>query len=124
KLLRFLQERVIERIGGRGEIPVDVRVVCATHRNLRERIREDAFREDLFYRLTEMIITIPPLRERAGDAALLAHAFVQRFATQNGRGRLSLREDALDVIERHAWPGNVRELENSIKRAVIMCEGN
>jgi two-component system NtrC family response regulator len=124
KLLRFLQERTIERIGGRAEIPVDVRVICATHRNLRERIAEGAFREDLFYRLTEMIVTIPPLRDRAGDATLLAHAFVQRFGAQNGRGRLTLRDDALDAIERHGWPGNVRELENCIKRAVIMADGN
>ena len=124
KLLRFLQERVVERVGGRQEIPVDVRVVCATHRNLRERIAEGAFREDLFYRLTEMIITIPPLRERAGDASLLAHAFVQRFAKANGRDRLVLRDDALDAIGHHRWPGNVRELENAIKRAVIMADGS
>jgi two-component system NtrC family response regulator len=122
KLLRFLQERVVERVGGREEIPVDVRVVCATHRNLRERITEGAFREDLFYRLTEMIVTIPPLRERSGDAALLAHAFVQRFAKANGRDRMVLREDALNAIEQHRWPGNVRELENAIKRAVIMAD--
>ncbi|MBN9426431.1 MAG: PEP-CTERM-box response regulator transcription factor [Burkholderiales bacterium] len=124
KLLRFLQERVIERIGGRTEITVDVRVVCATHRNLRELIAQGSFREDLFYRLSEMVITIPPLRERAGDAALLAHAFVQRFAKQNNRDRLTLREDALNAIERHPWPGNVRELENCIKRAVIMADGS
>jgi two-component system NtrC family response regulator len=123
KLLRFLQERVIERVGGRQEIPVDVRVVCATHRNLRERITEGAFREDLFYRLTEMIVNIPPLRERAGDADLLAHAFVQRFASANGREKLILRDDALDAIAHHTWPGNVRELENAIKRAVIMADG-
>ena len=123
KLLRFLQERVIERVGGRNEIPVDVRVVCATHRNLRERITEGAFREDLFYRLTEMIVNIPPLRERAGDADLLAHAFVQRFASANGREKLVLRDDALDAIAHHTWPGNVRELENAIKRAVIMADG-
>ncbi|MFN9774886.1 MAG: PEP-CTERM-box response regulator transcription factor [Burkholderiales bacterium] len=123
KLLRFLQERVVERVGGREEIAVDVRVVCATHRNLRERIAEGAFREALFYRLTEMIVTIPPLRERAGDAALLAHAFVQRFAKAQGRERLALRDDALAAIERHRWPGNVRELENAIKRAVIMADG-
>ncbi len=123
KLLRFLQERVIERVGGRQEIPVDVRVVCATHRNLRERITEGAFREDLFYRLTEMIVNIPPLRERAGDADLLAHAFVQRFASANGREKLVLRDDALDAIAHHTWPGNVRELENAIKRAVIMADG-
>ena len=123
KLLRFLQERVVERVGGREEIPVDVRVVCATHRNLRERIAEGAFREDLFYRLTEMIVTIPPLRDRAGDASLLAHAFVQRFAKAQGRDRLVLRDDALNAIEQHRWPGNVRELENAIKRAVIMADG-
>ena len=123
KLLRFLQERVIERVGGRQELPVDVRVVCATHRNLRERITEGAFREDLFYRLTEMIVNIPPLRERQGDAQLLAHAFVQRFARDNGRDRLTMREDALDAISQHLWPGNVRELENAIKRAVIMADG-
>jgi two-component system NtrC family response regulator len=124
KLLRFLQERTIERVGGRDEISVDVRVVCATHRNLRELIAQGGFREDLFYRLTEMVITIPPLRERAGDALLLAHAFVQRFARENNRDRLTLREDALDAISAHPWPGNVRELENAIKRSVIMADGN
>ncbi|GAA4404689.1 PEP-CTERM-box response regulator transcription factor [Quisquiliibacterium transsilvanicum] len=124
KLLRFLQERVIERIGGRSEIPVDVRVVCATHRNLRELIAEGAFREDLFYRLSEMVLNIPPLRERAGDTALLAHVFVRRFGEANGRGKLTLREDALDAIAAHGWPGNVRELENCIKRAVIMADGS
>ncbi len=122
KLLRFLQERVIDRIGGRQEIPVDVRVVCATHRNLRERIAEGAFREDLFYRLAEMIVTIPPLRDRTGDASLLAHAFVQKFARANGRGKMVLREDSLDAIAGHPWPGNIRELENAIKRAVIMAD--
>lgn len=124
KLLRFLQERTIERIGGRQEISVDVRVVCATHRNLREAIAKGGFREDLFYRLTEMVVTIPPLRERAGDATLLAHAFLQRFAQASRRERLALREDALDAIEAHGWPGNVRELENCIKRASIMAEGS
>jgi two-component system NtrC family response regulator len=123
KLLRFLQERKSERIGGRREIDVDGRVVCATHCNLRERIAQGSFREDLFYRLNEVVITIPPLRERAGDAALLAHAFVQRFAAQHGRERLALGADALEAISRHPWPGNVRELENCIKRAVIMAEG-
>ena len=122
KLLRFLQERVFERVGGRQEIAVDVRVICATHRNLRERIVEGAFREDLFYRLTEMIVNIPPLRERAGDASLLAHAFVQRFAQANGRADLTLSDEALNAIEAHQWPGNVRELENAIKRAVIMAD--
>jgi two-component system, NtrC family, response regulator len=124
KLLRFLQERVIERIGGREEIAVDVRVVCATHRNLRELIKEGSFREDLFYRFSELVIMIPPLRERAGDAALIAHAFLQRFGRENGRERLTFREDAMAAISTHPWPGNVRELENCIKRAVIMAEGS
>ncbi len=123
KLLRFLQERKIERIGGRTEIAVDVRVVCATHRNLRELIAAGAFREDLFYRLGEIVVTIPPLRDRAGDAALLAHAFARRFGAQNGRPRLALGDDALEAIARHRWPGNIRELENCIKRAVIMADG-
>ena len=124
KLLRFLQERVIERIGSREEIAVDVRVVCATHRNLRDLIRDGGFREDLFYRLSEMVVTIPPLRERSGDASLLAHAFVTRFGAQNGREKLTLREDALDAIGQHKWPGNIRELENCIKRATIMADSS
>jgi two-component system, NtrC family, response regulator len=122
KLLRFLQERVIERIGARREIPVDVRIVCATHQDLKELIKTGRFREDLYYRLAEIIIAIPPLRERQGDAALLAHAFVRKFGAEHNRS-VSLREDALRAIESHAWPGNVRELENCIKRAVIMAEG-
>jgi two-component system, NtrC family, response regulator len=124
KLLRFLQERVIERIGGREEIAVDVRVVCATHRNLRDLIAAGAFREDLFYRLSEMVINIPSLRERQGDALLLSHIFLRRFSAENGRDKMVLREDALDAISNHQWPGNVRELENCIKRAVIMADGN
>jgi two-component system NtrC family response regulator len=123
KLLRFLQERVIERIGGRQEIPVDVRIVCATHQDLKTLIKEGRFREDLFYRLAEIVINIPPLRERKGDAALLAHAFVRRFATEQKRGNMSLTEDAIRAIESHPWPGNVRELENCIKRSVIMADG-
>lgn len=124
KLLRFLQERVIERIGGREEIPVDVRIVCATHRDLKAQIIAGQFREDLYYRLAEIVIEIPPLRQRAGDAVLLAHAFVQRFAKDNGRGTMRLGEDAVAAIEAHLWPGNVRELENCLKRAVIMAEGS
>ena len=123
KLLRFLQERTIERLGGREEIPVDVRIVCATHQNLRDRIAEGLFREDLFYRLAEIVVTVPPLRDRSGDAALLAHAFVQRFGSEQKRSRLGLGDEALAAIERHRWPGNVRELENVIKRAVILCDG-
>lgn len=122
KLLRFLQERVIERIGGRQEIPVDVRIVCATHQDLKSLIREGRFREDLYYRLAEIVITVPPLRDRIGDAALLAHAFARRFAEEQHRGTLLLGEDATRAISAHDWPGNVRELENCIKRAVIMAD--
>ncbi|WP_374487954.1 PEP-CTERM-box response regulator transcription factor [Zoogloea sp.] len=124
KLLRFLQERVIERIGGREEIPVDVRIVCATHQDLKSLIQAGRFREDLYYRLAEIVVEIPALRDRDGDAVLLAHAFAQRFATQNGRGTMSLTDDALMCIETHRWPGNIRELENAIKRAVIMADGS
>jgi len=124
KLLRFLQERVIERIGGRQEIPIDVRIVCATHQDLKQLIKEGRFREDLYYRLAEIVVNIPPLRARQGDAALLAHALVRRFADDQKRGAMTLREDALRAIEAHPWPGNVRELENCIKRAVIMADGN
>lgn len=123
KLLRFLQERVIERIGGRVEIPVDVRIVCATHRNLRELVSQGSFREDLFYRLSEIAVNIPPLRERIGDPALLAHHFKHMYVAQQGRSALSFSEDALAAIETHSWPGNIREMENCIKRAVIMAEG-
>jgi len=122
KLLRFLQERKIERIGGRQEIPVDVRVVCATHQDLQALIKEQRFREDLYYRLAEIVIQIPPLRERHGDALLLAQAFLQRFA-QEQRRSLSFSEDAMAAIERHDWPGNVRQLLNAVKRASIMADG-
>jgi two-component system NtrC family response regulator len=124
KLLRFLQERVIERVGGRDEIPVDVRIVCATHRDLKAQIKAGAFREDLYYRLAEIVVDIPPLRQRQGDAALLSHAFVQRYARENARGSMALTDDAINAIEAHPWPGNVRELENCLKRAVIMADGN
>jgi two-component system NtrC family response regulator len=122
KLLRFLQERVIERVGGRSEIAVDVRVVCATHRELKKLIADGTFREDLFYRLAEIVVDVPPLRERIGDKALLAHAFVQRYAAENRRS-IALAPDAISAIEAHDWPGNVRELDNVIKRAVIMADG-
>jgi two-component system, NtrC family, response regulator len=124
KLLRFLQERVIERLGGRQEIPVDVRIVCATHQDLRKLIGEGRFREDLFYRLAEIVVDIPPLRDRVGDAALLAHAFTRRFAQEQNRRSLSLAPDALRAIETHRWPGNIRELENCLKRSVIMADGS
>jgi two-component system NtrC family response regulator len=123
KLLRFLQERVIERVGGREEIAVDVRIVCATHQNLKELASAGRFREDLYYRLSEIVITIPPLRNRIGDAALLAHHFKNRFCSQEGRSSLNFGDDAMAMIESHPWPGNVREMENIIKRAVIMADG-
>ncbi len=124
KLLRFLQERVIERLGGRQEIPVDVRIVCATHQDLRKLISEGKFREDLYYRLAEIVVNIPPLRGRVGDSALLAHAFTRRFAQEQNRRSLSLAPDALRAIEAHRWPGNIRELENCLKRSVIMADGS
>ena len=123
KLLRFLQERVIERIGGRKEIPVDVRIVCATHQNLDELISNGTFREDLYYRLAEITINIPALAEREGDVVLLAHAFVNRFAEEQKRNVTGFSPDALEAMVAHGWPGNVRELENRVKRAVIMAEG-
>ena len=124
KLLRFLQERTIERVGGRQEIPVDVRIVCATHQDLNQLGKEGRFREDLYYRLAEIVVKIPPLRARVGDPALLAHAFVRRFAQEQNRGTLTLSDDAVRAIEAHPWPGNIRELENCIKRAVIMVDGS
>jgi two-component system NtrC family response regulator len=122
KLLRFLQERVIERLGGRGEIPVDVRVVGATHQNLEALIQAGSFRQDLYYRLSEISVMIPPLRARQGDAALLAHAFLEKFSQQQNRALKGFTPDAIDAIESYPWPGNVREMENVIKRAVIMAE--
>jgi two-component system NtrC family response regulator len=124
KLLRFLQERVIERIGGRQDIAVDVRIVCATHQSLKDQIAQARFREDLYYRLAEIVVEIPPLRARQGDAALLAHSFVRRIAAEQRRGSMTLSPDALEAIDAHPWPGNVRELENVIKRAVIMADGD
>ncbi len=123
KLLRFLQERVIERIGGHKEIAVDVRILCATHQNLKALTESGRFREDLFYRLSEIVINIPPLSERVGDAALLAHHFKNKFNAREGRPGLHFSPEAITLIENHNWPGNVREIENCIKRAVIMAEG-
>ena len=123
KILRFLQDRTIERIGGRQEIAVDVRVVCATHQDLAAMIRDGRFREDLYYRLAEIVVKIPPLRERQGDAVLLAHAFVRQFAEEHKRPSMTLLPQAAAAIEAHNWPGNVRELQNCVKRAVIMADG-
>lgn len=124
KLLRFLQERVIERIGGRKTIPVDVRIVCATHQNLEAMIAEGAFREDLWYRLAEVVIKIPPLAERQGDAVLLSHHFLRKYARDMKRPVKGFNADALAAIEAWKWPGNVRELENRMKRAVIMADAS
>lgn len=122
KLLRFLQERVIERIGGREEISVETRILSATHRDLQSMIREGTFREDLYYRLTEVVITIPPLRERKGDAVMLAKAFLERHAAELRRRIKGFTTEAIAAMEEYAWPGNIRELENRVKRAVIMTE--
>jgi two-component system NtrC family response regulator len=122
KLLRFLQERTIERLGGRTATAVDVRVVCATHQDLAALIKAGRFREDLYYRLAEIVVEVPPLRERAGDSVLLAHAFLKR-ACEEQRTTLRFTDEALRAIERHGWPGNVRELQNVIRRAAIMAEG-
>lgn len=124
KLLRFLQQRTVERLGGRSEIAVDVRVVCATHQDLKGLIAQGRFREDLYYRLAEIVVNIPPLRARAGDAVLLAHAYLRRFSQEQRRGTLHFTDDAVQAIELHPWPGNVRELINAIKRAAIMADGD
>jgi two-component system NtrC family response regulator len=123
KLLRFLQERVIERIGGRKSIDVDVRIVCATHQNLEEMIASGRFREDLYYRLAEIVVQIPALAERDGDATLLAHALMNKFCKEVDRSLKGFTPDALEALNRWSWPGNVREMENRVKRAVIMTEG-
>lgn len=123
KLLRFLQERVVERIGGREEISVDVRVVCATHQDLQEKIRSGTFREDLYYRISEISVQIPPLRERGGDILLLARMFLDHFNREQGRNLRNFSKEALTALEAYNWPGNVRELKNRVKRAVIMAEG-
>jgi two-component system NtrC family response regulator len=123
KLLRFLQERTIERIGGRKHIPVDTRIVCATHQDLEAMIADGRFREDLFYRLAEVVVKIPSLAERPGDATLLAKAFLKRFAKEMNPQVTGFAPDALAAIDAWAWPGNVRELENRVKRAAIMADG-
>lgn len=123
KLLRFLQERTIERIGGRKPIAVDTRIVCATHRDLDAMIAEQSFRDDLYYRLAEMVVKIPSLAERPGDAVLLARHFLHQYAPEMNPAVRGFAPDALQTIDEGRWPGNVRELENRIKRAVIMADG-
>jgi len=123
KLLRFLQERVVERIGGREEIPVNVRVICATHQDLEDKISKQEFREDLYYRINEIPIHIPPLKDRDGDVLLLARSFFDQMNKDQGKKLKGFTKEALSAMEAHHWPGNVRELKNRIKRAVIMADG-
>jgi two-component system NtrC family response regulator len=123
KLLRFLQERTIERVGGREQIDVDARVVAATNRDLKEAMKEGKFRDDLYFRLGVILMSLPPLREREGDIVLLAKAFLERYADENRKKIKGFTDQALDSIASYDWPGNVRELENRVKRAVIMAEG-
>lgn len=122
KLLRFMQERVVERLGGRGEIPVDVRIVCATHQNIQNLIDAGSFREDLYYRVSEMVIDIPPLREREGDAIVIAKALLARYSEREKKSIKGFTKEARQAIEAYHWPGNIRQLENKIKRAVVMAE--
>jgi two-component system NtrC family response regulator len=123
KLLRFLQEQCIERVGGRQEIPVDTRVIAATNADLKKGMSSGSFREDLFYRLAVVQIVLPPLRERDDDIVLLAQSFLQRFGSENAKSNITFGPDALRAIRQHPWPGNVRELQNRVRRAVIMGEG-
>jgi two-component system, NtrC family, response regulator len=123
KLLRFLQERVVERIGGRNVIPVDVRILCATHRNLPDLIAKGLFREDLFYRISDMTLEIPPLKEREGDIPVLAKSFLARWSKEYNSSPLDFSLQAIAAMEAYDWPGNVREMESRVKRGVIMAEG-
>jgi len=124
KLLRVVQERSVERIGGRTPVPLDLRIICATNRNLDALIAQGSFREDLYYRISEVTIRIPPLRERQGDSLLLAQFLLQQISERFGKPTRGLSPDAIRAIQAHSWPGNVRELENRIKGAVIMAEGS
>jgi two-component system NtrC family response regulator len=123
KLLRFLQEQCIERVGGRGTIDVDTRIVAATNIDLKQAMKEGRFREDLYYRLAVVVVRLPALREREGDVPFLAKIFLQKFADENKRAILGFNRQALQMIMRYDWPGNVREMENRIRRAVIMADG-
>lgn len=123
KLLRFLQNRVIERIGGRVEIPVNTRVVCATNRNLKQFIEEQKFREDLYYRISEVGVAIPPLRERPGGATVIAHSILHRLMNESPKHKKRFSTEAINAMDSYSWPGNVRELENKVKASFLMSEG-
>ncbi len=122
KLLRFLQEKVIERIGGRKLIHLDTRIVCATNRNLEDMMANATFREDLYYRIAEIQIEIPPLRDRSSDKTLLARYLLKKYVQKEHLNIVGLSEDAINAIEEYSWPGNIRELSNKVTRAAIMCE--
>lgn len=124
KLLRFLQERVVERLGGRKEIPVDVRIICATHQDLEDHMKSGLFREDLFYRISEITINIPRLKDREGDTVVIAKSFLDRFTRELKRPLKGFDPDAIVALTEYDWPGNVRELESRIKRATIMADGS
>jgi two-component system NtrC family response regulator len=124
KLLRFLQERTFERVGGRKEINVDLRVVCATNKNLEEMVKEGTFREDLFYRICEIVVDIPPLRERGNDAVLIATHMLQRYSKSMASKQMTFSDEAINAIENYPWPGNIREVENKIKRAVVLADSH
>jgi len=121
KLLRFLEEREFERVGGNRTFKVDVRIVCATHRDLKKKLEDGSFREDLYYRLNVIEIHIPPLRDRGEDIPVLAHHFLKKFADANGKDVRRISDEALALLLRHPWPGNVRELENAMERAVVLA---
>lgn len=124
KMLRFLQERVIERVGGRSEIPVNIRVICATHRDIPAMVAEQTFREDLFYRVGEISILIPPLRQRDNDVVLLAKTFLVQYNEEFNTKLKGFSDTAIKAMKQHQWPGNIRELQNKLKSAVIMAEGS
>lgn len=124
KLLRFLQERIVERLGGRKEIPVDIRVICATHQNLKLKMEQGTFRDDLYYRISEIVIDIPALKDRPGDAVVIARVLLDRYAKKMKRQVSGFTKEAMAAIDSYEWPGNIRELENKIKRAVILEDGD
>jgi two-component system NtrC family response regulator len=123
KMLRFLQEREIERLGGSQSIAVDIRVVCATNKNLEAMVAEGSFREDLYYRISEIVIMVPPLRDRQGDSAILARHLLHKFSAEHGKQTVIFHPDAMSAMESYEWPGNIREMENKVRRAVIMASG-